>query len=145
MISNWKEHGFEVRADILPEACTACPFWLYSIRTNTGMCDITGHEIEADGSQDEERMNDCPIRLKDGWIPTEVKEPDMAYEAEEIEEFSDDVLISTEYGEVSMAYNRNGYSNGWEDSRTHQPITDKVTAWQPLPNPYRKEKWNGEE
>ena len=62
MVANYKEHGFSVTAECKPEACTACPFWAFDIKDGeTGACYITGHEILADGPQDEQRMDDCPI------------------------------------------------------------------------------------
>lgn len=62
MTANYEEHGFEVRAKKLPEACTSCPFWLVNPETlEEGECYITGHIIALDGPQDEGRMNDCPI------------------------------------------------------------------------------------
>jgi len=65
MFANYKEYGFEITARRLPEACTACPFWLVDMKTaETGMCEITGHEIEINGPQDERRMKDCPIVKK---------------------------------------------------------------------------------
>ena len=73
MTANYEEHGFEVRAKKLPEACTSCPFWLVNPKTfEEGECYITGHIIAIDGPQDEGRMNDCPIELKenDGELMT---------------------------------------------------------------------------
>ncbi len=62
MLANYEEHGFEVTAEILPEACTACPFWGYERESaEMGCCMITGTEIKADGPQDIKRMDDCPI------------------------------------------------------------------------------------
>lgn len=58
----YEEHGFMVTAEILPESCTTCPFWLLNMKTlEEGECYITGHTIETDGQQDEKRMDDCPI------------------------------------------------------------------------------------
>lgn len=62
MIANYDYYGFKITAEILPEACTACPFWaVFTDALETGICIITGHEIEIDGQQDNGRMNDCPI------------------------------------------------------------------------------------
>lgn len=62
MIANYEHYGFKVTAEELPETCTACPFWLFDVKTlETGMCFLTGHEITADGQQDEKRMDDCMI------------------------------------------------------------------------------------
>lgn len=67
MVANYKEHGIKVTARELPEACTACPFWLVDMKTlESGTCFITGHEIETDGPQDEKRMDDCPINKDPG-------------------------------------------------------------------------------
>lgn len=64
MTANYEEYGFEVIAKKLPEACTFCPFWLVNTETlEDGECYITGHVISIDGPQDEERMNDCSMRL----------------------------------------------------------------------------------
>lgn len=62
MIANYEEHGFEVTAEILPGACTACPFYGYSVESDTGICSITLNDIRTDGPQDEERERDCPIK-----------------------------------------------------------------------------------
>lgn len=63
MVANYTAHGFRVTAKKLPEACTACPFWELNLKTfDSGSCYITGHEIAADGPQDEKRMDDCPIK-----------------------------------------------------------------------------------
>lgn len=63
MVVNYEEHGFKVMADVLPDACTACPFWGIDMRTlETGGCMITGAEIMLDGQQDERRMVDCPVK-----------------------------------------------------------------------------------
>lgn len=63
MVVNYKEHGFSVAAERKPESCTACPFWVVDMKnTEIGGCYITGREILANGPQDEERMDDCPIR-----------------------------------------------------------------------------------
>lgn len=62
MVANYKELGFRVTAERMPESCTECPFWLLDMNTlETGVCYITGTEIILDGQQDEKRMNDCPI------------------------------------------------------------------------------------
>lgn len=66
MTANYEEHGFEVIAKKLPEACACCPFWVVNTETiEDGECYITGHAISIDGPQDEERMNDFPIRLEE--------------------------------------------------------------------------------
>lgn len=62
MIANYKAHGFEIRARILPEACTACPFYLYSVSCDDAVCFLTGSGIPTDGPQDEGRAPDCPIK-----------------------------------------------------------------------------------
>lgn len=62
MVTWFEEHGFVVAAEILPESCTACPFWLLDMATlGKGECYITGHIIDTYGQQDEKRMDDCPI------------------------------------------------------------------------------------
>lgn len=62
MIANYEHYGFKVTAEELLETCTACPFWLSDMKTlETGMCFLTGHEIAADGQQDEKRMDDCMV------------------------------------------------------------------------------------
>ncbi len=61
MLTGYKEHGFHICAEVFPEACTACPFWWYAVSDNTGMCAVTGKTIQANGSQDKQRMATCPI------------------------------------------------------------------------------------
>lgn len=64
MIANFEEYGFEVRAEIIPDTCTACPFWGYLMRENKGACGITGREEEAGDEPDDRRMSDCPIKKR---------------------------------------------------------------------------------
>lgn len=64
--TNYKMHGFHVTADVMPESCTICPFWLVDMITlKSGECFITGTVITADGQQDEKRMDDCPVEPND--------------------------------------------------------------------------------
>lgn len=61
-MANYEYYGFKVTAQVLPDACTACPFWLVNTEGwNGGMCFLTGSEIAIDGKQDEKRMDDCRI------------------------------------------------------------------------------------
>lgn len=61
-MANYEYYGFKVTAKELPEACTACPFWLVDMKTlESGVCFLSGSEITADGQQDEKRMDDCQI------------------------------------------------------------------------------------
>lgn len=47
MVANYEGYGIKVTAEIMPETCTACPFWLVDMETvKTGMCFITGRETE---------------------------------------------------------------------------------------------------
>lgn len=65
MVTNYSEHKFKIKAEILPESCTCCPFWMPDMKTlERGFCFITESEIRADGAQDEKRMDDCPIKLE---------------------------------------------------------------------------------
>ncbi len=61
MLTGYEDFGFHICAKVLPDACTACPFWWYSTADDTGMCAITGQRIKADGKHDFERMSKCPI------------------------------------------------------------------------------------
>lgn len=62
-ISIFEAYGFKITAEHVPGTCTECPFWLVNMITlESGECFITGHEIIANGPQDEKRMNDCPIK-----------------------------------------------------------------------------------
>ena len=62
MVANYEGYGIKVTAEIMPEACTACPFWLVDMENiKTGMCFITGHETALDGEEDTKRMDNCPI------------------------------------------------------------------------------------
>lgn len=61
MIMNYEEHGFRVTAAVMPEACTACPFYLYNIGDDSAICFLTGSDIPTNGPQDESRAPDCPI------------------------------------------------------------------------------------
>ena len=54
-----------IEADLLPDACTNCPYWRTDMKTlEDGKCSITGYAIKANGIQKEGRMDDCPIRLR---------------------------------------------------------------------------------
>ena len=76
MIANYEKYGFEITAEMLPEACTACPFYGYNVETDTAICDITLNNIRTDGLQDEERERDCPIKKKTigKWVPIGLNE-----------------------------------------------------------------------
>lgn len=66
MIAGYECYGIKVTAKELPEACTACPFWLLDMNTlEAGVCFLSGHEIKADGQQDERRMDDCRIEERE--------------------------------------------------------------------------------
>lgn len=72
MVANYKEHGFKITAERLPDTCTACPFWVVNTRTLEGGCYITGKEIEIDGQQDEKRMDNCPIERSGTMVDSKV-------------------------------------------------------------------------
>ena len=58
-------NGYEVIANVLPKTCTECDFWALEMRDlEYGFCCITGTMIKADGTQDEKRMDNCPMRLR---------------------------------------------------------------------------------
>lgn len=61
MIAGYEKHGFHICAEVLPKGCTACPFWMYAITDNTGLCEITGQRIGATEKPNVERMSECPI------------------------------------------------------------------------------------
>lgn len=43
MIAGFKEHGFMVAAEHMPDTCTKCPFWLTDLEMQyDGMCFLTG-------------------------------------------------------------------------------------------------------
>lgn len=41
MIAGFKEHGFMVAAEHMPDTCTKCPFWLTDLEL--GFCAIWKH------------------------------------------------------------------------------------------------------
>lgn len=46
MIAGFKEHGFMVAAEHMPDTCTKCPFWLTDLEMQyDGMCFLTGEVI----------------------------------------------------------------------------------------------------
>ena len=67
MVANYEAHGIKITASTLPEACTACPFWLVEAeKYEEGECFVTGHVIQIDGPHDAGRMDDCPITIREG-------------------------------------------------------------------------------
>ena len=46
MILGFKEHGFVIAAEHMPDTCTNCPFWLTDLEMQyDGMCFLTGEVI----------------------------------------------------------------------------------------------------
>lgn len=71
MIVGFKEHGFMVAAEHMPDTCTKCPFWLTDLEMQEdGMCFLTGEVIPTpERTCDTKVMGNCPIvpldRLKE--------------------------------------------------------------------------------
>lgn len=63
MIAGFKEHGFMVAAEHMPDTCTKCPFWLTDLEMQyDGMCFLTGEVIPTpERTCDTKVMGNCPI------------------------------------------------------------------------------------
>lgn len=63
MIAGFKEHGFMVAAEHMPDTCTSCPFWLTDLEMQEdGMCFLTGEMIPTpERTCDTKVMGNCPI------------------------------------------------------------------------------------
>ena len=138
MIINYKEHGFEIRARILPEACTECPFYLYSVSCDDAACFLTGSGIPTDGPQDEGRAPDCPIKaLEPIWIPCSERLP---------EEDGHYIVYAPSYsgGSSSGKEIHNGVmfsrfkSGKWSIEVGYHKRPNCVKAWMPI------DPWKGE-
>ena len=63
MILGFKEHGFVITAEHIPDTCTNCPFWLTDLEMQyDGMCFLTGEVIPTpERTCDTKVMGNCPI------------------------------------------------------------------------------------
>lgn len=63
MIVGFKEHGFVIAAEHMPDTCTSCPFWLTDLEMQyDGMCFLTGEVIlTPERTCDTKVMGNCPI------------------------------------------------------------------------------------
>ncbi len=63
MIVGFKEHGFVIAAEHMPDTCTNCPFWLTDLEMQEdGMCFLTGEVIPTPKRTcDTKVMGNCPI------------------------------------------------------------------------------------
>jgi hypothetical protein len=69
-----------------------------------------------------------------GWIPVSERLPEAG---EYIGDVARYYLVQNEYGDMLVArYTRSEY---WEQIYQTKPIADYITAWMPLPEPYKSE------
>lgn len=63
VLAGFKEHGFMVAAEHMPDTCTKCPFWLTDLEMQyDGMCFLTGEVIPTpERTCDTKVMGNCPI------------------------------------------------------------------------------------
>lgn len=99
------------------KSCTDC-FWGCDspVKCFVGGCDLaeaTEIAIEALEAQ--------------GWIPTKERLPDE----------KDEVLVTTSWGDVCMAWCDNGK---WRAEYINEYDDDEIVAWMPLPEVYRGER-----
>ena len=88
MIAGFKEHGFMVAAEHMPDTCTKCPFWLTDLEMQyDGMCFLTGEVIPTpERTCDTKVMGNCPI------VPLDRLKKEEHKEGEEHEPTDKDML-----------------------------------------------------
>ena len=103
---------------------------------NPGLNEYT-HGITIGASLAMEYIKQLPsVQSEPRWIPVSERLP-------KANELNDDVvryyLVQNEYGDMMVASWNGKY---WEQMYRYKPIEDKVIAWMPLPEPYRKDETN---
>jgi hypothetical protein len=77
------------------------------------------------------------------WIPCSERLPEMTHFTQDVNPFSDDVLVTirNEYGSKCLLIGFFDSQHGWlfSDQQPIDGFTWKPIAWQPLPDPYKKE------
>lgn len=69
------------------------------------------------------------------WIPVSERLPKAGEHIGIVEKY---YLVQNEYGDMLVA--RYTHSEYWEQIYQLQPISDKIVAWMPLPEPYMKRR-----
>lgn len=71
------------------------------------------------------------------WIPVNERLPEEHICEDGFHEPSESVLVQMKSGEMHTARYWSRYDERWLD--LNYPTTDEVTAWMPLPEPYKAE------
>lgn len=93
------------------------------------------------------RKKDIDVPANDGWIPVEKELPEDNIEVlitySDVDNENETWIDITTYGYATLGGNKLGYKE-WRNPFLYFKGNYKVIAWQPLPEPYRPERSEGE-